>query len=136
MNINIIKRFAFLALALAVPSVASAELISVEEAQERHDIRIALLSVSTPGDFELVVNYPQAITLECVQDTPKRTRSADGLLAICTFIISSNEKSRVGITAGYLKGTRWMDFEYRSKANGYKTDKIPLSYDWKSCTIL
>ncbi len=60
MNINTIKRFAFLALAIAVPSVVTAESIktvSVEEARERYGIEMSIQD--TPDAYNLTIRYPQ-----------------------------------------------------------------------------
>ncbi len=94
MNINTIKRLAFLALALAVPSVASAMsfCVSVEEAKEIFGIDISI--EETPHRYMMTIRYPDRFERMSDQavldDGPFTLNRAESLLI--SFQLNSSDE--------------------------------------------
>ncbi len=130
MNINTIKRFAFLALALALPSVASAKAHSiepatthsVEEARELYDIHISetgrecsILTINYPSNIWHVRNEALCVTsergYECADGVVMEFLSLDGT-PIRVEVITSEELRLFRRSGSHM--TSWNDiYEHR-----------------------
>ncbi len=101
MNITTIKRMSLLALALVLPSVASAQYVSIEEAANTYGIKISVGNVDTLA-YCLEVEYPQSMLLHSVE--PQRqvgTSTSSRVHGVLMHFISSQGNRDISVNVSF-----------------------------------